>query len=221
METIEDLLISDYKIYQDDGLYRFTSDAILLSRFVTAKAGETVADFCAGSGIVGLNFYALNEKNVKSVTLIELQKPLSDLSLKTVKLNGLDDRFTVINDYVQTAAEGLKNKFSLVLCNPPFIKKGTGYGKESDDISICKKEITVTFAEIALAAAKTLKNGGRFAVVHRADRIADVLTEMKNHGIEPKRLQFVAPKNKPPYLMLCEGVKGGKSGLKILQTAVN
>ncbi len=221
MLTLEDLLISDYKIYQDDELYRFTSDAVLLSRFTTAKKGEVVADFCAGSGIVGLNFYALNEKNVESVTLIELQKPLSELSEKTIEYNRLTDKFTAVCEPLQTAAENFKNKFTLVLCNPPFIKKGAGYGTESDPLSICKKEITVTFAEIAEAAAKTLKNGGRFVVVHRADRIADVLTEMKRRGIEPKRLQFVAPLNKPPYLMLCEGVKGAKSGLKILQTAVN
>ena len=96
MEVIEELLIGNYKIVQDTERYRFTSDSVLLSKFITAKKGETVADFCAGSGIVGLHFYALNT-GIKKVVLFELQSELCALSQKTIALNKLENVFSVEN----------------------------------------------------------------------------------------------------------------------------
>ena len=91
MLVLDDLLIDGLKIYQDDALYRFTSDAVILSKFASYKKGDVVADFCSGSGIVGLHFYALNN-GVKSVDLVEIQSELADLSQKSIEFNNLTER---------------------------------------------------------------------------------------------------------------------------------
>jgi tRNA1(Val) A37 N6-methylase TrmN6 len=220
-EVAEDMLIDNLKIVQDTRLYRFTSDSVLLSKFASAKNGDNIADFCSGSGVVAFHFYALNrkEKQRLTFTLFELQKPLSDLSQKTAKLNGFEN-FSFHCGRLQEIPEEYREKFSLVLCNPPY-EKG-GFDNESYEKAICRKEITLNLAEIAKAAAFALKFGGRIAMVHRADRVAEVCYTLKQVNIEVKRLQFVSGKDgDTPYLVLIEGVKGGKQSCKVLPTLVN
>lgn len=220
-EVAEDMLIDNLKIVQDTRLYRFTSDSVLLSKFASAKNGDNIADFCSGSGVVAFHFYALHrkEKQRLSFTLFELQKPLSDLSKKTAKLNGFEN-FSFHCGRLQEIPEEYREKFSLVLCNPPY-EKG-GFDNESYEKAICRKEITLNLAEIAKAAAFALKFGGRIAMVHRADRVAEVCYTLKQVNIEVKRLQFVSGKDgDTPYLVLIEGVKGGKQSCKVLPTLVN
>ena len=125
MLVLDDLMIDGLKIAQDDTLYRFTSDAVLLSHFASRKKGDIVADFCSGSGIIGINYYLL-DKTPKLVDLIEIQKPLADLSQKTVDMNNLGGVFTVLNQSVQSLGDEYNEKYTLVLCNPPYKKKSSG-----------------------------------------------------------------------------------------------
>ncbi len=220
MEKIE-FLDNGINIYQDDNLYCFTSDSILLSKFTKVKAGDCVADFCSGSGVVGFNLYALNKHLISKVTLVEMQKPLYDLSVKSIELNGLDDKFTALNLRLQDLGGDFMGKFSLITCNPPYMAKERGFIDHKDFIAICRTEVELSLEELVLAISKALKFGGRVNLVHRADRLVEVITTLKAHGIEPKRLQFVSGGKKEPYLFLMEGVKGGKSGIKILNTITN
>lgn len=220
MERIEDLNVNGLKIIQDDEKYCFTSDAVLLSKFARAKANDVVADFCSGSGIVGLHFYALNP-HVKSVTLFEMQKPLFEMSVKSINLNNLNDIITAENCKVQEIDNKYNGQFSLILCNPPYAKQGSGDFDKNPEIDICRREVYLTLPELILSVSKALKFGGRFCICHRADRLIDVVTELKNNNIEPKRLRFVSGKNKDPYLFMLEGVKGGRSGLKVENTLIN
>lgn len=221
-ETIEDMMIGDLKIVQDARLYRFTSDSVLLSRFARAKRNDTVADFCSGSGIVAFHFYALQSESLQnhlSFTLFEMQPALAELSKKTIALNGFS-RFTVENCRLQDIPEKYLEKFSLILCNPPY-ERG-GFENESYEKAVCRKELTLTLPELAKAAAKCLKYGGRLALVHRADRLAEVCYTLKGVGLEVKRLAFVAGKEgAKPYLILIEAVKGGKPNTEILPTVIN
>lgn len=218
-EVVEELLEGDLKIIQNVSLYRFTSDAVLLSRFARAKARDVVADFCAGSGIVGLHFYALNASLVRSVTLFEMQEELSEMSARTVALNGLKN-FTAVCCRVQDIPPEYTEAFSLILCNPPY-ERG-GFENADYKKALCRKELALTLPELAESAAKRLRFGGRFALCHRADRLAEVFCELKSRNIEPKRLQFVRGRaGAKPYLVLVEGVKGAKPGLDILEDAVN
>ena len=218
-ESLEELFEGGLKIIQNKNYYRFTSDSVLLTRFVRAKRGERVADFCAGSGIVGLHFYALAPEAVSSVTLFEMQPELSEMSARSVALNGLEN-FTTVCSRVQDIGREYNEAFSLVLCNPPY-ERG-GFENADYKKAVCRKEITVTLADIVDAARRALKFGGRLALVNRADRLAEVLYAMKSRGIEPKRLQFVCGREgAKPYLLLAEGAKGAKEGMEILPALVN
>lgn len=222
-EVVEDMGIANLKIVQDTALYRFTSDSVLLSRFATVKKGDEVADFCAGSGIVAFHTHALwhTEKPDVSYTLFELQQSLCNLAKKTVELNGFTN-FTVENCPLQEIPERYRERFSLILCNPPYERAGTGFDNAEYEKAICRKELTLTLAEIAEAASKCLKYGGRLCMVHRADRLAEICYVLKARGLEVKRLQFVAGREgAKPYLLLIEAVKGGKPATEILPSLIN
>ena len=217
-EVLEDLYEGKLHIIQNPALYRFTSDSVLLSRFARGKAKDAVADFCAGSGVVGMHFLALHPRTA-SLTLFEMQPELSEMSARSVACNGLHN-FTAVCCRIQDIGREYDDAFSLILCNPPY--ETGGFANEDYKKAICRKEITVTLGEIVDIAYKKLKFGGRLALVNRADRLAEVVYCMKMRGIEPKRLQFVRGRaGARPYLFLVEGTKGAKAGVDILPDAVN
>ncbi len=221
MEKLEDLNLINLKIYQDDELYKFTSDSVILSRFATVKVGDKVADFCAGSGIVSLHLYGLNSSKIKEVTLFEMQTPLYEMSRKSIEFNKLEGVFSAVNVKVQDIGKEYNEKFSLIVCNPPYMAKGTGAMQEKETLAMCRRELYLPLDDLMKSVSKCLKYGGRINMCHRADRLAEVFSTMKKYNIEPKKLQTVSAKDKAPYLILVEGVKGGKSGIKILENLVN
>ena len=215
----ESLCIKDYKIYQSKDLYRFTSDAVLLSRFAPHGA-NAVADLCSGSGIVGLHYYALNDVSVQTVTLCEIQSDLADMSRASVALNGLDGKFSVVCGRLQDLTE--RERYDLVLCNPPYKKSGSGYPLKNESLALCRYEIAVTFDEICSVAAKLLKRNGAFCACNAVDRLSDVLASFERYSLSPSRLRFVSAKEGgEPYLFLIEGVKGRKASLKIEPQTTN
>ena len=217
-EVLEDLFEGKLHIIQNPALYRFTSDSVLLSRFARGKVGDVVADFCAGSGVVGMHFLALHPRTA-SLTLFEMQPELSDMSARSAQCNGMRNVRAVCGRVQDIGAE-YTEAFSLVLCNPPY-ERG-GFAKEDYKKAICRKEITVTLAEIVQSARRALRFGGRLALCNRADRLAEVLYTMKEGGIEPKRVQFVRGRTgAQPYLVLAEGCKGARPGTEILPDIVN
>ena len=221
MERLEDLGVLNLKVFQDDELYCFTSDSVLLSRFATVKKGDVVADFCSGSGIVGFHLYGLNEKFIDSVTFFEMQPSLYELSVKSIKENGLEKTFSAVNTRLQDIDNEYSGKFSLIVCNPPYMAKDSGEHHKDYYKAVCKSEIELSLEQLIKAIGKCLKFGGRTALVHRADRLCDIICLMRENNIEPKRLQFVSSGDKEPYLLLIEGVKGGKSSIKVLNNAKN
>lgn len=221
-EKIESLMLGDYKIIQSENLYRFTSDAIYLSRFAGGKKGDVVCDICAGSGIVGLHFYALNERMVKSLDFVELQKPLADMCRKSVALNGLQDKLSVYNMRIQDLTCEHFDKYSLVLCNPPYKKYSSGIVSEREDIAICKHEITVSIDDISSCAQKILKDGGRICLCNKCERLEDVMLSFNKFNLSPSRLSFICgSENSKPYLFFIEAYKGVKKQLCVEKFVVN
>ena len=215
-EVLEEFF-EDKKIIQNVKLYRFTSDSILLSRFARAKFKDNVADFCSGSGVVGFHFLCLNPQ-IQSLTLFEMQASLADMSRRTAELNGFE--CDIINCKLQDIGKEYDDKFSLILCNPPYEK--SGFENASYEKAVCRKEITLTLPEIADAAFKKLKFGGRLAILNRADRTAELLYILKVRGLEPKRMQYVCgTAGAKPYLIMVEAVKGGKPDIEVLPPIVN
>lgn len=217
----EEILDNNIKVYQDDELYTFTSDSVLLSKFATVKKGDVVADFCAGSGVVGLNLYALNSELISSIYFFELQEPLFNLCKMSIEKNGLTEKCFAINTRLQDIDKSYNEKFSLIVCNPPYMKVGHGENNQFEQKALCKSEIALSLEELCTAFGRCLKFGGRVCLVHRADRLVEVITELKKNNLEPKKLQLVCSGNKEPYLFMLEGVKGGKSGIKILNSIKN
>lgn len=218
MEEIESLGIKDYRLFQDTES-RFTSDSVLLARFLKAKKRERVADFCAGSGIVGLHFYAENS-SIESVTCFEMQKKLSDLCQKSIALNHLEGKFFAENVRIQEIPAKYTEYFSLILCNPPYGKGGIV--SPFEERAVARSELTLSIPELCRAAAKCLKFGGRLALIHRADRLIELAVELRAQRLEPKKLQFVAgERGAKPYAVLLAAVKGARPGLEVLPTAVN
>ncbi len=217
-EKIESLNIKDYKIIQSDDLYKFTSDPVLLSRF--ARAGATkVCDLCAGSGIVSLHYYALNDLTVKKVVAVEIQKELAQMNEKSVRINGLQDVFTVINAPLQDYKTD--EKFDLVLCNPPYEKRGAGLPPKSEHLAVCRTEKCVTLDEIVAAASGLLDKNGYFCVCHKVSRLPEVFSAFERHSLCPSRLQLVSGRSCKAYLALIEGVKGKKVEIEAYSTVIN
>lgn len=211
------MLFGDKIIIQDKSLYRFTSDSILLSRFARGKAHDVVADFCAGSGAVGYHFLCLNP-NISSLTLFEMQPTLADMARRTAEANGFDCK--VVEGRLQDIGAEYNGAFSLILCNPPY-ERG-GFDNLTYEKAVCRKEITITLDEILSIASKKLKFGGRIAMTNRADRLAEVAYTMKKYGVEPKRIQLVkGAEGAPYYLVMVEGVKGGKPSVEVMPELVN
>jgi tRNA1Val (adenine37-N6)-methyltransferase len=215
-ERLDDLQLKGLKIIQDPKKYCFTSDAVLLSSFAKAKKGEVVFDFCSGSGVIALLLYAKNE-GIKKIYCVEIQQSLAEMSLRSIKLNGLENTICVLNAPVQKAHEiagcGLAD---VVVCNPPYSKAASSIINGNDAIAVARHEIQINIKEIMQSAAKILKYKGRFYIVHQAERLSEIMYEMKNCRIEPKLLRIVSSRaDKMPHLVLIEGVYGGSSGMRI------
>ena len=155
------------------------------------------------------------------VTLFEMQAPLCALAEKTAKYNGFEN-FATVCGKLQELDKAYHERFSLILCNPPYERAGTGFENEDFDKAVCRKELTITLQDIARAANFALKFGGRICLLHRADRLAEVCYTLHEHKIEVKKIQFVGGRvATKPYLVMVEGVKGGKPSCEILETVVN
>ena len=220
-EITEDLMLNNLKIVQDKRYYKFTSDSILLSKFASCKSGEKVADFCAGSGIVGLHYYGLNINKVKSVTLFELQEELCALSKKSIQINGIEEKFSVCQGKLQDAPKEYNSTFSLVLCNPPYKKKDSGEKNLQSHIAICRHECEITQEEIIQTAFRLLMPGGRFCICQRIERLTDIICDLRRYNLEPSRMVMVRTVNGAPYLVMIEATKNKKPQLKILKEIVN
>ena len=208
---LDDLQFNNLFIYQNPNKYCFTSDAVALANFVKCGCKETIVDLCSGSGVIGI--LAGAKTKAKHVYLVELQEALSKMSKLSVEYNKLTN-ITVINKPLQGINKLIGNNFDVVVCNPPYkIVNGGGVSLDKE-IAICKSEITVTLKEIVSEASSLLKFGGKFFTVNKEERLVDLLCYMREYNIEPKVIKFLKSE-KGASIILVEGKKGGKAGVKI------
>jgi tRNA1Val (adenine37-N6)-methyltransferase len=209
--------IRDVQLYQPAKGYRFSVDALLLFEFVSLRTVWNIADFGAGSGIVGI---LLAKKYPHSqVTLFELQESLVSLAEKNTSLNHMNDRVKVVKCDLRN--HGLLSSppsrhFDLVVSNPPFRACKSGLLNIEEEKAIARHEIMLKLDELADAAAALLKIRGRFCLIHHPNRLAELIVALKKRGMEPKRLRFVHSSSATEAKMvLIEAVKGGRTGLKV------
>ena len=217
MEVLNDILgYKNRKIFQDTDCFSFSLDSIMLANFATIRLKDKkIVDLGCGNGVIPL---IMSLRCDKKIIGVELQSKLADMAKRSVEYNDLNDAIEIINcnmkDYV---SDETFESFDLITCNPPYFKvNDKNFFNDNIEKVIARHEVEITLSELMIIVKKLLKNNGNFAIVHRTDRLMEILSEFRKNNIEPKRVRFVHEKsNKESTLVLIEGQKNGKVGLKV------
>lgn len=205
------------KIIQNSEMFNFSLDSVLLPNFITLNdSTKQILDIGTGNAPIPL---ILSSKTDAKITGIELQKEVSDMAKESVKLNNLENRINIINEDVRKYYQNTTPEFyDIITCNPPYFEvKETSRFNKNDYKTIARHEVTLKLEDILQISRKLLKNGGTLGLVHRPERLIDILITMRKYNIEPKKIRLIYPgKNKEANILLIEGKKNGKKGLKIL-----
>lgn len=214
-ERIDDLQRNNYKIIQDPNRFCFGMDAVLLSGFARAREGEKVLDLGTGTGIIPLLMEA--KTKASHLTGLEIQAESADMAARSVQLNGLSDKIEIVTGDIKEAVRLFgAASFDVVTCNPPYMTEHHGLQNEQTPMAIARHEILCTLEDIISQAAKLLKPGGNFFMVHRPFRLAEIMVLMHQYRLEPKRMQLVYPyADKEPNMVLIEGKRGGKPRMTV------
>ena len=192
----------------------FSIDAILLADFAAIRKTDKACDLGTGCGIIPL-LWCKGESGL--ITAVDLQETACSQLEKTLVLNGLEDRVTVVRADLREKHPALPaGAFDLVTMNPPFFAAGTGKDSAAQSDHLARQETACTLEDAAMAAARLLRFGGRFCLCHRPERLTDVLCTLRAHKLEPKRLRFASHSAETaPFLLLVEARRGGKPGLRL------
>lgn len=223
MKTKEEKIINDLvyfdnlKIVQNKNYFNFSLDSILLPNFAPITENtKNILDLCTGNAPVPL---VLTTKTNAKIIGVELQKEVFELAKESVEINNLSTQITLINDNINNIVTKYEtDTFDLITCNPPYFKHSEQSITNDNEIkSIARHEIHMELEDVFKISKKLLKNGGSICMVHRTDRLMEIIEKMKKNNIEPKRIQFIYPKiNSESNLVLVDGRKNGKVGLKVL-----
>ena len=215
-ERIDDLEFKGLKIIQNEKGFCFGMDSVLLSDFAkNMKNNSTVLDLGTGTGIIPI--LLCGKTNLKKVVGIEIQQDVANMAKRSSQLNNLQDRFEVVNtNIIDLKNIYEKQSFDVIVTNPPYKKENTGITNENEAKLISRHEITANLEDFISISKDLLKDKGEFYMVHRPERLVDILSLMRKYKIEPKILKFVSPnKNKEPNLILIKGIKNANSFLKV------
>ena len=215
-ERIDDLEYKGLKIIQNEKGFRFGIDSVLLSDFAkNIKTGSIVVDIGTGTGIISL--LLCKKTSLNKIYGIEIQKEVAEMAQRSVELNGLEEKMEILNINIKNVFDVLeKNKFDVVVTNPPYKKANTGLKSEETSNLISRHEVECTLEDIAKQSYLLLKDKGEFYMVHRAERLVDILCTLRKNKLEPKVIRFVHSKqNNKPNLILIKSVKNAKEFLKI------
>lgn len=208
------LAYKNMKIIQRKDMFNFSLDTVLLSHFCTInKDLDVIIDFGTNNAAIPL---LLSRRTSKKIIGVEIQKEAVDLARKNIKLNNLENQIEIVHDDIKNFVKDHK-KVKLVVCNPPFFRVDEKSNlNENEYLKVARHEIKINLEQIIQSASKVLDNKGRFAMVHRPDRMIEIINYMQKYDIEPKKIRFVYPKKgKESHIFLIEGMYKGNKGLKI------
>lgn len=216
-ERVDDLQYKGLKLIQKKDGFCFGVDAVLLSHFAQIAAGSRVIDLGTGTGIIAVLLAA--KKRPREVTGLEIQADIADMAKRSVDMNGLGDKVKIIGGDIKEAVTLFgASSFDAVVSNPPYMCKGGGLLNPADTKAISRHELLCTLEDVVSTAAKLLRPGGRFSMVHRPQRLADIIFSMRTNGIEPKQLRMIHPSpGKKPNLLLISGTRDGNPELRVLE----
>lgn len=218
MEVVNQVLnYKDLKIVQDSDGFKFSLDSVLLSNFVSINLRfKKILDIGCGNGIISI---LLSQKTKAFITGVEIQNESYELAQKSVEINGLSDRISIINADIKELYKNIESdSFDVIVSNPPYFSvKDTSLKNLNGNKMQARHELSLNYKDVIIVAKKLLKNNGNLALVHRPDKLLDILDFMRANNIEPKKIRFVYPyKGKSANMLLIEGTKNGKTGLKVL-----
>ena len=222
MKVVNDLLnYCNMKIVQDDNYFNFSLDSVLLPNFIKINSNtKRILDLGTGNAPIPMILSTMTDAEIYG---IELQKEIYDLAVESLKLNGLENRIKLINDNMKNLSNYFEpNSFDIIVSNPPYFKLNEKSNlNESIQKTIARHEKEITLEELVFIAKKYLNNNGTFAIVHRTDRLIEIIEEFRKNNIEPKRIQLIYPKeHTESNMVLIEGRKNGNPGLKILEPII-
>lgn len=214
-ERLDDLQVKGYRIIQNPSKFCFGMDAVLLSNFAKVKKGESVLDIGTGTGIIPILLEAKTDG--KHFIGLEIQKESADMARRSVLYNHLEDKIDIVTGDVKEAANLFGSvSFDVITTNPPYMIGAHGLQNKDSAKAIARHEVLCDLDDILSESAKVLRPGGRFYMVHRPFRLAEILSKMCSYKIEPKRMRLVYPYiDKEPNMVLIEGSKGGNSRMKV------
>lgn len=214
-ECLDDLQ-NGYMLIQKNNAFKFGVDAVLLADFAEVKKTDHVLEMGTGTGIIPILLYA--KKQPASITALEIQQDMAEMAQRSILYNKLEEHIKVINMDLKEAVSQLgKAQYDCVVTNPPYVKKECGINNPEETKAIARFEVACTLQDVVTTAKELLRSGGKLFMVHRSDRLVDIIYEMRNVGLEPKRLRFVHSSiGKRPHLILIEGARGGRPELKLL-----
>lgn len=214
-ERLDDLQIKGYRIIQSPGRFCFGMDAVLLSAFAKVKAGEKALDLGTGTGILPILLEAKYEGD--SYTGLEIQEESADMALRSVRYNHLEEKIHIVTGDIREAASLFgAASFHVITVNPPYMIGSHGLKNENEAKYIARHEVLCTLEDVLRESASLLKGKGRFYMVHRPFRLAEILAGMSRHQLEPKRMRLVYPyADKEPNMVLVEGVKGARPRMTV------
>jgi tRNA1(Val) A37 N6-methylase TrmN6 len=218
-EVLNDLLGYDgLKIIQRPDMFNFSLDSTLLANFVTiTKRVTKIIDLGTGNAPIPM---FLSLRTQASITGIEIQDESYDLASRNIAINGLEDQIKIVHQDLKEINKVVGyQSFDVVTCNPPFFKVNeVSHLNKNDFLTIARHEVLATLDDVVKEASLLLKHGGNFAMVHRPDRLIEIIETLRKYRLEPKRLRFVYPKpGKEANTILIEAKKGNPGGLKILE----
>ena len=214
-ERLDDLQVNGYEIIQHPGKFCFGMDAVLLSNFARVKEKERALDLGTGTGIIPILLTAKTEG--QSFVGLEIQEESADMARRSVAHNRLEEKVEIVTGDIKEAAEIFGPvSFDVITVNPPYMIGQHGIANASDTKAIARHEVLCTLDDVLRESAKLLKPKGRFYMVHRPFRLAEILSKMVAAGIEPKRMRMVHPFiDKEPNMVLIEGLRGGNSRMTV------
>ena len=214
-ERIDDLQRNGYRIIQKKKGFCFGMDAVLLSGFAQVKEGEAAVDLGTGTGIIPILLEAKTKG--KHFTGLEIQEEVAEMAERSVRLNQLEARVDIVRGDIREASRLFgKASFDVVTSNPPYMNDNHGLKNPDLPKAIARHEVFCTLDDVCREASLLLKSGGRFYMVHRPPRLAEIITSLKTYKLEPKRMKLVHPfADKEANMVLIEAVRGGKSMMKV------
>lgn len=217
-ERIDQLMQYNLKIIQSPNVFSFSLDAVLLGHFAKLRNrdDQKVVDLCSGNGAVAL---MISQKTKSHVYAIEIQEELADMAQRSVALNHLEDRISIVHRDIKEISTEHYDSVDVITCNPPYFPlEENGYVNPNEYLAIARHELHLSLDELLYKISKLLKMNGKAYIVYRPNRFLELMDVMRKYRVTPKSVQFIHPNEETnANMVLVEGIKDGKeAGFKML-----